>query len=141
MRYTRANPYNMINVWADNSKREAIIKHKLLTDKTFKMTSLQENPVYKPIFDKLDAVAKKKLNELDKSILWSRKYTKEDFKHFFVYPLFIWVFIIFCLINYGVKRRIYAQHIKHGRKMGLGEKMNLDLDDVENYPKAVFKIY
>ncbi len=141
MRYTKANPYNMINVWADDSRREAIIKHKLLTDKSFKMTSLQENPVYKKIFDKLDALAKKELNELDKSVLWSRKYTKSDFKHFFVYPFIMFAVVIFCLINFGVKNRIYAQHIKHGRRIGLGDRMNLDLDDVENYPKAVFELY
>ena len=52
--------------------REDIIKRRLLTDKHFKMTSLQVNPIYKPIFDKLDALALKELNELDKSILWSR---------------------------------------------------------------------
>ena len=49
--------------------------------------------------------------------------------------------VIFCLINFGVKNRIYAQHIKHGRRIGLGDRMNLDLDDVENYPKAVFELY
>ena len=51
----RYNKYNMINVWASNEQREAMIKRKLLTDKDFKMTSLQTNPLYKPIFDKLDA--------------------------------------------------------------------------------------
>ena len=51
----RYNPYNMINVWTSNEKREEIIKRKLLNDKSFKLTSLQVNPLYKPIFDKLDA--------------------------------------------------------------------------------------
>ena len=55
MRYTKANPYNMINVWTSQEKREAIIKQKLLTDKKFKLTSLQVNPLYKPVFDSLDA--------------------------------------------------------------------------------------
>ena len=41
----------------------------------------------------------------------------------------------------GVKNRLYAQHIKHGRKLGLAENMNIDLDDVESYPKAVFELY
>ena len=141
MRYTKANPYNMINVWVSNDKREAIIKQKLLADKSFKLTSLQVNPLYKPVFDKLDAQAVKILNELDKSVLWSRKYTKHDFKHFFVYPFVIFGIIIFCLINYGVKYRIYAQYIKHGRTMGLSEKMGMDLEDVENYPKNVQELY
>ena len=107
MRYSKGNPYHMINVWTSNEKREQIIKQKLLTDKTFKLTSLQVNPLYKPVFDKLDAQAVKILHELDKSVLWSRKYTKHDFKHFFVYPFFIFGAIIFCLINYGVKYRCY----------------------------------
>ena len=76
LRYTKASEYNMINVWASNEKREEIVKRLLLTDKSFKLTSLQVNPVYKPIFDKLDAVARKQLDELDKSVLWSRQYTK-----------------------------------------------------------------
>ncbi len=62
LKYTRYNEYNVINVWATNEKREAIIKRKLLTDKNFKLTSLQVNPLYKPIFDKLDALAVKQLN-------------------------------------------------------------------------------
>jgi hypothetical protein len=49
----------LINVWASNEKREDIIKRRLLTDKNFKLTSLQVNPLYKPIFDKLDALAVK----------------------------------------------------------------------------------
>ena len=80
LKYTRYNEQHLINVWASNEKREEIIKRKLLTDKSFKLTSLQVNPIYKPIFDKLDALAVKELNELDKSVLWSRHYTKQDFK-------------------------------------------------------------
>jgi len=141
MRYTKANPYHMINVWVDPKKREDIIKRKLLTDKNFKLTSLQVNPLYKPVFDQLDAQAVKILNELDKSVLWSRKYTKAEFKHSFFYPLVMFTVIIFGLINYGVKYRMYYNYIKHGRVMGLSEKMDLKLDDVENYPKAVFEYY
>lgn len=59
LKYTRYNEYHLINVWASNEKREEIIKRMLLTDKTFKLTSLQVNPLYKPVFDKLDALAVK----------------------------------------------------------------------------------
>lgn len=76
LKYTNYSEYNLINVWASNEKREDIIKRKLLSDKSFKLTSLQVNPLYKPIFDKLDAIAVKELNALDKSVLWSRHYTK-----------------------------------------------------------------
>lgn len=111
----------MINVWASNDKREEIIKRRLLTDKNFKLTSLQVNPIYKPIFDKLDALALKELNELDKSILWSRHYTKQDFKHSFFYPgLLFGATILFILIK-GVKYRLYVQAIRHDRKLDIAE--------------------
>ena len=108
LRYTNYSEYNLINVWASNEKREAIIKHKLLTDKNFKLTSLQVNPIYKPIFDKLDALALKQLHELDKSVLWSRHYTKAEFKYSFLYPLVIFSIIIFFSITYGVRNRVIA---------------------------------
>lgn len=141
MKYTRYNKFNLINVWAENEQREKIIKHKMLTDKSFKLSSLQVNPLYKPVFDKLDAEALKVLTELDNSKLWSRRYTKNEFRHFFVYPLFIFGCILFYLINYGVKYRLYYQHIKHGRHLGLSDIMDIDLDDIESYPKAVFEYY
>ena len=97
----------MINVWAKPEMREAIIKQKLLTDKTFKLTSLQVNPLYKPVFDKLDAEAAKKLAELDKSFLWSRSYQKHDFYSRFVVPGFIYVIGLFIVVHYGLKYRIY----------------------------------
>ena len=71
----------MINVWADQSKREEHVKRLMLADKNFKLTSLKVNPLYKPVFDKLDALAKKEMDALDKSILWSRHYTKNEFKY------------------------------------------------------------
>lgn len=88
------------------------------------------NPLYKPIFDKLDAVAIKQLHELDKSILWSRHYTKAEFKYSFVYPLIVFTFIIYCLFSYGVKNRLYANYIKYGRELELASKMDIDLDDI-----------
>ena len=141
LRHTRYNKYNMINIWVDNEKREDIIKQKLLTDKNFKMSSLQVNPLYKPVFDKLDAEALKVLNELDKSILWSRKYTKNEFNNYFFYPLIIFGCILFYIINYGVKYRVYVQYIKHGRTLGMADTLDLDLDDIEAYPRPVFEAY
>ena len=128
-------------MWVDNEKREEISKHKLLTDKNFKLSSLQVNPLYKPVFDKLDADALKVLNELDKSVLWSRKYTKNEFNNYFFYPLIIFGCILFYIINYGVKYRLYVQYIKHGRMLGMADTMDLDLDDIENYPRPVFEYY
>eukprot|EP00347_Sterkiella_histriomuscorum_P009048 403342726 len=131
----------MINVWASNEKREEVIKRKLLTDKSFKLTSLQVNPLYKPIFDKLDAIAVKQLNQLDKSVLWSRHYTKQEFKFTFAYPLAVFAVIIFCSISYGVKYRLYANYIRYGRELELADMMDIDLDDISQYPKAVLELY
>lgn len=121
--------------------RENIIKQKLLTDKSFKLTSLQVNPLYKPVFDKLDAEAAKKLAVLDKSVLWSRSYQKQDFYHKFVIPGFVYIIGLFVILHFGVKYRIYYQFIKHGRRSDLAERFDLDLDDVESYPPSIFEAY
>jgi hypothetical protein len=99
------------------------------------------NPLYKPVFDKLDALAVKQLNELDKSILWSRKYTKIEFKYSFLYPLITFGVIIFTLISFGVKNRLYYNYIKYGRELEFANKLDIDLDDVSSYPRAVLEVY
>ena len=40
LKYTNYNEQNLINVWAKDEVREAIIKQKLLADKNFKLSSL-----------------------------------------------------------------------------------------------------
>ncbi len=141
LKYTKYNEYHMINVWASQQKREDIIKRKLLTDKSFKLTSLKVNPLYKPVFDKLDALAIKHLNELDKSVLWSRHYTKVEFKYSFLYPLFVFAAIIFVLISYGVKYRLYLNYIRYDRELDFSKSLGIDLDDVSSYPRSVFEVY
>lgn len=141
LKYTRYSEYHLINVWAPNEKREEIIRRKLLTDKNFKLTSLQVNPLYKPIFDKLDALAVKQLNELDKSIMWSRHYTKNEFKLTFLYPLIVFSIIIIAGINYGVRYRLYMNYIRYGRELELSQKMDMDLEDITNYPPSVLELY
>ena len=49
--------------------------------------------------------------------------------------------ILFGIFNYGVKYRLYYNYIKHGRKLGLSERFDIDLEDIESYPKAVFEFY
>ena len=141
LKYTRYSKYNVINVWAKDGAREQVIKQKLLTDKNFKLTSLQVNPLYKPIFDKLEAQAAKELAVLDKSYLWSRRYTKEDFKEKFAIPAFVYVIGLFLILQYGLRYRIYLQFVKHGRRSELADSFDIDLDDVESYPASVFEEY
>lgn len=128
-------------MWASNDKREAIVKRMLITDKNFKLTSLKVNPIYKPIFDKLDALALKEMDALDKSVLWSRSYTKVEFKYSFLYPLVLFGLIIFLSISYGVKYRLYMNYIKYGRELELVGLMDIDLEDITAYPKAVLALY
>ena len=141
LKYTKYSKYNVINVWAKEGAREEVVKRKLLTDKNFQLSSLQVNPLYKPIFDKLDAQAAKQLAELDKSFLWSRRYQKHDFQYKFVLPGVIYVIILFGVLNYGLKYRLYLQYIKHGRKSDLSERFGIDMDDVESFPAAIFEEY
>ena len=91
--------------------------------------------MYKPVFDKLDAQAVKILNELDKSVLWSRRYTKAEFKHTFAYPFVVFAVLIFAGIHYGMRYRVYYNYIKHGRMLDMHEKLDIDLEDVNSYPK------
>ena len=83
----------------------------------------------------------KQLKELDKSVLWSRQYTKRDFKEGFVYPIIIFALIIYGLFSYGVRYRLYMQHIKYGRRLDFVDKMDIDLDDVSSYPASVYAEY
>ena len=76
----------------------------------------------------------KQLNELDKSVLWSRHYTKTEFKHSFLYPLIVFSIIILTSINYGVKYRLYMNYIKYGRELELVNKLDMDLEDISSYP-------
>ena len=141
LKYTNYSQYNVINVWAKEGAREEVVRRKLLADKNFQLTSLQVNPLYKPVFDKLDALAQKELDKLDKSFLWSRRYQKEDFKHKFVIPGIVYVLGLFVIFHYGLKYRLYYQFIRHGRRSELADRFDIDLDDVESYPKAVFEEY
>ncbi len=71
-------------------------------------------------------------------MLWSRKYNKETFNFTFLYPGIFFTIVIFCCLNYGVKYRIYYNYIRHDRKLELADRMDIDLDDVESYPAAIY---
>lgn len=74
-------------------------------------------------------------------MLWSRHYRKQDFKITFLYPLIAFCIIIGAGVNYGLRNKLYIQHIKHGRDLELAKIMGIDFDDIENYPAAVMPIY
>lgn len=74
-------------------------------------------------------------------MLWSRHYTKNEFKLTFLYPLILFAVIILACINYGVRYRLYMNYIKYGRELELVNKMDIDLEDITSYPRAVMDLY
>ena len=58
-----------------------------------------------------------------------------------MYPLIVFTVIIVASINYGVKYRLYMNYIKYGRELELSQKMDMDLEDIENYPPSVMEAY
>ena len=112
----------------------------LIADKNFKLTSLKVNPIYKPIFDKLDAQASKELQRLEESYLWSPSYTKSEYKHMFYQPFMLHLLVVCLLLFYGVRYRIYMNYIRHDRKLEFAEKLNIDLEDIDSYPKAALEL-
>ena len=74
-------------------------------------------------------------------MLWSRHYTKREFKYSFLYPLIVVTIIIVASINYGVKYRLYMNYIRYGRELELSQKMDMDLEDVASYPPSVMEAY
>jgi hypothetical protein len=74
-------------------------------------------------------------------VLWSRHYTRTEFKYSFLYPLIVFGIIIVGSINYGVKYRLYMNYIKYGRELELSQKMDIDLEDISSYPPSVMELY
>jgi len=58
-----------------------------------------------------------------------------------MYPLIVFTIIIFAGINYGVRYRLYMNYIKYGRELELSSKMDIDLEDITNYPPSVLEMY
>ena len=40
-----------------------------------------------------------------------------------------------------MRYRLYSNYIKYGRRLEFADKMDLDLDDITSYPKAVLELY
>ena len=56
-------------------------------------------------------------------------------------PGIVYVLGLFAILNYGLKYRLYMQYIKHGRRTEIADRFDIDFDDVESYPAAVFEEY
>ena len=48
---------------------------------------------------------------------------------------------IYAIFQYGVRKRMYMQYVKHNRRLGLESRMDIDLEDVSAYPPSVMAVY
>ena len=140
LKYSNYTEFDIINVWVSDQKRIDMVKRLMLADKNFKVTSLKVNPIYKPIFDKIWAEQSKEIKKLEDSWMWSPKYTKTEFKHMFIQPFIFQFIIVTLIIMYGVKYRLLSNYIKHDRKLEFAEKLSLDFDDIDKYPKSALEL-
>ena len=138
------NYENLINVWVDDTRRLALVKTLMLTDETFKLARLRTNPVYADTYNNIIVEREIELNMLDKSILWSRKFTKKKFYLFAGHIIIWWCIIIPYVFFKVIQRRILYLHVKLGYN---AENLkdcgfwNLDFENKDIYPESVIKEY
>jgi len=86
----------------------------------------------------------RELEILDKSILWSRRYTKQHFKDFAI-PFSIYAFVLIPFIFYKVlHKRILEKHVKHGYNadnLKDAGYWDLDFENKDLYPDSVIQDY
>lgn len=133
-----------INVWVDDQKRLECVKTLMITDKNFKLERLRTNPVYHEIYTDIVVEKEYHLQKLDKSWLWSRKFTPQKFKDFII-PFSMYSLILIPYIFYKVlHKRILEYHVKYNydadRLKGYGY-WNLDFENKDMYPDSVIKLY
>ena len=126
----------MINVWTDDKKRLEHVQRLMLTDKSFDLDTLSANPLYKPVYDKIVKREQQLNDALDASTLWSRHYTRLESNHFFLHPLVLSAVLIALCLGLGVRQRLYRQAIQKGRRLEFADRLDIDLDDLDAYPRA-----
>jgi hypothetical protein len=135
---------DFLNVWVDDTKRLEIVKTLMITDKNFNIEKLRTNPVYHNAYTDIIVEKQQYLTKLDKSWLWSRKFTPQRFKDFII-PFSIYSLVVIPYIFYKVlQKRILEYHVKYGydadRLKGY-DYWNLDFENKDIYPDSVIKIY
>jgi len=135
---------DFLNVWIDDTKRLEMVKVLMITDKNFKLEKLRTNPIYHEIFTEISIEKDTALLKLDRSWLWSRKFTPQRFKDFII-PFSIYSCVLIPYIFYKVlHKRILEFHVKYGynaeRLQGYNY-WNLDFENKDIYPDSVIKMY
>ena len=138
------NYTELINVWVDDTKRIDLVRRLMITDKNFRLEKLKTNPIYNPIYTEITLERDRELEKLDKSLLWSRKFTKQKFYRF-IFPFSIYAFIFIPYIFYKVlQKRILEMHIKNqytAENLKPFDYWNLDFENKDIYPESVIKKY
>ena len=133
----------MLNVWVDDSRRIEIVKRLLIADKNFKLEKLRTNPVYVDSYNSILVERQRETNALDKSILWSRKFTKKKFNLFLGY-IFIWGSILSYIFYRQIPRQALYYHVKLGynaENLNSTGMWNIDFDNKDIYPESIIKEY
>jgi len=145
--YTKPKKINyteLINVWVDDTKRIEFVKTLMITDKNFKLEKLKTNPVYHTVYNEITIERNKELEILDKSIMWSRKFTKQKFYKFAI-PFSIYGLVLIPYIFYKIlNNRILEMHIKReydADNLKSFDYWNLDFENKDIYPESVIKKY
>ena len=73
--------------------------------------------------------------------MWSRKYTPHLHKTTFTWPLVAFAIGIFLCFNVGIKKRAIGQYIHKGRRLETATMLDIDLDDVSQYPPSLYTEY
>ena len=134
----------LINVWAEDTRRIEIVKKMMIANKDFKLDKLRLNPVYKETYSAITTERDTELEKLDKSLLWSRSYQKKHFFEFAI-PFSVYALIFIPYIFYKVlHKRILEHHVKTGymaENLKPYNYWNLDFENKDLYPDSVIKMY
>jgi hypothetical protein len=135
---------DFINVWVEDQKRIEMTKVLMIEDKNFKLERLRTNPVYQQVYTEIVLEKQYFLEKLDKSWLWSRKYSPQKFKEFII-PFSLYSLVVIPYIFYKVLyKRVYEYHVKLGYTAENFEGYNywkIDFDNKDLYPDSAIKLY
>ena len=116
----------------------------MIADKDFKLEKLKINPVYNEVYKEITIERDRTLVKLDKSWLWSRKFTPQRFASFII-PFSIYSLVFIPYIFYKIlPKRIYEYHIKYGydaERLKESGYWNIDFENKDLYPESAIKLY
>jgi hypothetical protein len=135
---------DFLNVWVEDQKRIEMTKILMIEDKNFKLERLRTNPVYQHVYTEIVLEKQYFLEKLDKSWLWSRKYSPQKFKEFII-PFSIYSLVLIPYIFYKVLyKRVYEYHVKLGYTAENFEGYNywkIDFNNKDLFPDSAIKLY